>query len=327
MRLFQRKNGFFYVETNRNKRKSLKTNDKSIAVRMFRQLEKAALSGKLIQLEGKRVLLEDFISEYINERNGKKSDNTIRIDRDAFKKLISFTGNIPISYLSPMRMEQFVSHLIKSGLDAVTVNITIRTLKAAFNKAVKWEIIDKSPFRNIQELPIKNNLPKALTIEQVKKLISVLDDQEFKEYVFTCLYTGGRRTEAAKLQWQDFSCVDGQNWIITLKTTKDENKNIPLADNLKEVLFYRKKDIGPVFPYYYHNYREASKHFRKYADMAGIPNKLHDLRHTCATFMLINKVPLAKIRDILGHTSIRTTEIYAKLVVEELRDGINTLKS
>jgi len=324
MRLICR-NGIFYVEYRRGKKKSLKTRDPQLAKRIFKSLKREYLAGKLIELTGKAPVISKFADQYLQSRQNTRSENTLRIDSDAFKKLLEYTGDIPLNHLSAYKCEQFIEHLLKKGFNPTTVNIIIRALKAAFNKAVKWDIIDKSPFRNVQQIPVKNALPRALTLSEVKALLQVIKDQEFKEYVYTCLYTGARRTEVAKLRWEDIKNLDQTTWVITFRKTKDENKVIPMAENLKKILFYRKKDIGPVFPRYYRDPKQASRDFRKYADMAGIKNKLHDLRHTCATFMVLNKVPLRKIQEILGHTTIKTTEIYTKLVAEDLKDDINTL--
>ncbi len=324
MRLICR-NGIFYIEYRRGKKKSLKTRDPQLAKRIFKHLEREYLAGKLIQLEGKAPSLSKFTEQYIQSRERIRSENTIRIDRDALNKLLEYTGDIPLNHLSTYRCEQFIEHLLKKGFNPTTINIIIRSLKAAFNKAVKWDIINKSPFRNIQMIPVKDTLPKALTQDQVKALLSVIDNREFKEYVYTCLYTGARRTEVAKLRWEDIKNIGSDTWVIVFRKTKDENKVIPMAENLKKILFYRKQDVGPVFSRYYRDPKQASRDFRLYADMAGIKNKLHDLRHTCATFMVLNKVPLRKIQEILGHTTIKTTEIYTRLVAEDLKDGINTL--
>ena len=107
---------------------------------------------------------------------------------------------------------------------------------------------------------------------------------------------------------------DGE-WMIHIRESKI--RIIPLSENLKGLLFYRKKHIGPLFPSYYGHPKEVSKKFRKYADKAGLKNvKLHDMRQTSATFMLLQEVPLKIVSGILGHTTVKTTGIYTKLIAE-----------
>jgi site-specific recombinase XerD len=324
MRLYRR-NGVWYVEFARGKAKSLKTEDKTEAIRLFKKIDKAYTDRKLIWLEAsERILLGQFAEGYAENRAGLKSDNTVRIDDESFEKLKSFAGDIPISYLSEKKCDDFVVYLQRQGFKATTINIAIRHLKAAFNKAVKLGYLEKSPFRNVETVKIKDDLPRALTQKQVGDLLSAIEeDREFKELVYAYLYTGGRRTEVARLRWQEIICLE-DSWTVKLGQ-KTKMRTIPLANKLKDILFYRKKDIGPVFPYYNIHYREPSRVFRKYADEAGIDAKLHDLRHTCATFMALSGVPLREIQAILGHSTIKTTEIYTKIVAQHLRGAVDVL--
>lgn len=133
------------MEFARGKAKSLKTEDKTEALRLYKRIEKAYTDRKLVWLESNaRILLSQFAEEYTDKRTGLKADNTVRLDRESFEKLISFAGDIPISYLSEKKCDDFVVHLQRSGLKATTVNIAIRQLKAAFNKAVKNGALKRS---------------------------------------------------------------------------------------------------------------------------------------------------------------------------------------
>ena len=59
---------------------------------------------------------------------------------------------------------------------------------------------------------------------------------------------------------------------------------------------------------------------------AGIANfRIHDLRHTCAAWLVSNRVPLAEVRDVLGHTTVKMTERYAHLAPENLRAAVSVL--
>jgi len=322
MRLFRRSNGNYYIAFERGKERSLKTSDPLLAQRLFKKAERAALAGRLVQLDrAQNTPLGDFAKEYVSQREKEKTWNTARIDRESFDKLRDFIGDaVSIQSFTRKSCDEFIAHLRKD-LQPTTVNIAIRHLKTAFKKAIDWEYIDKSPWERIKQIPIKDALPRALNREEVERLLNVIDSPEFKEMVYTYLYTGGRRTEIARLQWPDVK--DG---LITLRETKTKVRVVPLAANLAAILLPRRKDIGPVFPHFYSYPKEASKSFRRFADNVGLKGvKLHDLRHTSATFMILNGVPIKIVAEILGHSSVRTTEIYTKLIVENCRDGINTL--
>jgi len=72
MRLWQRKNGIFYVTFRRGDHRSLKTSDKEQAKKIYKELEQEYLKGRLIRLEkGELILLKDFIAEYLDTRKTK----------------------------------------------------------------------------------------------------------------------------------------------------------------------------------------------------------------------------------------------------------------
>jgi len=327
MRLYKRNNGAYYVEIRRGQSKSLKTKDKLLAQRLFKQIEKEALLGRLIQVDRKaHVSIDDFSNEYVAHREKNKASNTTRLDQEALDKFADFLGRTTlINAISRKQCDEFINHLRKNALKPTTINIAIRHLKAAFKKAIEWEYIDKTPWEYVKQLKLKDTLPRACNKQEIEGLLSAISIQEDRELILTYLYTAGRRTEIARLQWQDFRENHGE-WMIHVRESKTKTRIIPLAKNLEELLFYRKKHIGPVFPSCYDHPKEVSKKFRKYADKAGLKNvKLHDMRHTSATFMLLKGVPLKIVSEILGHTTIKTTEIYTKLIAEHLRDAINTL--
>ncbi len=328
MRLFKRYSGIWYVEFQRGKARSFKTKDKSKALRTFKKLERELLEGRLVQLDANnKISLSEFMNEYITFREDTHAENTVRIDRESFNKMNDFMGDTQIHMIAQKRCDEFVKYLQKDlNLKPVTVNIAIRHLKAAFNKAIEWSYVEKNPFMYVKQLKIKDSLPKTLTIEEVESLLAAIDNKEFKELVYTSLYTGGRRTELAKLRWQDIKNLDGNKLLMTLRHTKTDTRIIPVADKLKDILFYRRKDLGFIFPSYHINPKKVSKVFRKYADKAGLLNvRFHSLRHTAGTFMILKNINPRIVQQILGHSSIKTTEIYTKLVVEYLKEGVDAL--
>lgn len=315
MRIFKKKNGYWYAEIGRGQAYSLKTKNKSLAQEMFKQIQKEQILGRFIQPK-KEILLSDFINEYNASRIGRVADNTINIDREAFKKLIAFMGDPDLAKITTQKCESFVSHLLKI-LNPTTTNMYIRHIRTMFNKSVEWEYLDKSPF-TVKQIKIKDTMPRALSKADIDRLLQSISSQEFKELVLTSLYTGGRRESVCKLEWQNFKLY-GEVWTVKFTHTKNDNLVIPVSTKLQEILFYRKQNQGAVFPTYHENVKAASKDFRKYADLAGLKEaKLHDIRHTTGTWMIISGVPQRKVQGFLGHSSIKTTEIYTKIALEHL---------
>ncbi len=89
MRFFKRRNGIYYIESGRDKRRSLGTRDEAVAKKLFKEIQKEILLGRVVKLEGRqRLLLSDFNKKYLSDREGKNSVNTVR--NDTYERQRSF---------------------------------------------------------------------------------------------------------------------------------------------------------------------------------------------------------------------------------------------
>lgn len=328
MRLLKR-GGVYYIEFSRGRKRSLKTRNGGLARKIFDEALKETLLGRMVKAPPKRVSLVDFARQYIKAREHQKAANTLDIDDRHLGHLQDFLPKgICLPDIEARQCESFIAYLQgEKKFKSTTVNIAARTLKAAFNKAVEWDYINISPFSRIKPIKIQNPLPRAMTAAEVVRLLKAAegDKNRFREYLLTCLYTAGRRESVARLRWEDFKEYEGQ-WTVTFQKTKNVALTIPLADKLRAEIFAHKAAKGPVFPAYHHEPTKASKHFRRYADAAGLQGyKLHDLRHTAATFMILKGIPTRIVQQILGHSTIAMTEVYTRVASEHLRQGVNSL--
>lgn len=131
----------------------------------------------------------------------------------------------------------------------------------------------------------------------------------FGDYCLVTLWTGGRRRESLNIEYQK---IDFQNDRVTL-TGKTGSRTIPMLRPVKIVLQRDKKDIGRVFPNWH---PDTVSHWVK---SCINDHRLHDLRHTCATYLLKNGVSLETVQRILGHSQISTTQLYAKVLDDILQ--------
>ena len=157
MRLTKQR-GIYYVEMQRNKRKSLGTKDEKIARAIFREMEKEALRGRLFDLEkAKRITLSDFQKEYIAYREDLKdlSSETIKKDSLSLKLLFDATGN---SLLPLTDFEKFKSACLTRGISKITINGYLRHLKTAF----KWGV-EKTYLKKLPKITMYKRLKKSET--------------------------------------------------------------------------------------------------------------------------------------------------------------------
>jgi len=170
---------------------------------------------------------------------------------------------------------------------------------------------------------------KFITFEQAQSILKEAKSASTRDYALLCLsfYHGLRISEPGKLQIGDY---DESTQRIRVRRAKGGlGFTYKLHDEcitaLKRWLAIRGKDEGPLFPSRKSNMvdggkgistRQLDEIFKTYAERAGIPEELrhfHVLRHGIAVHMVDKGIPLLQISDWLGHRSIQSTQIYAKV--------------
>jgi integrase len=151
-------------------------------------------------------------------------------------------------------------------------------------------------------------------------------------YIFSC-YTGYAYGDAEALSPDDIAIgIDGNKWIIRERKKTDTTENIPLLPIPLEIIERYKshpycKTHNKLLPM--NSNQRYNAYMKEIADLCGIKKKLttHTARHTFATTVLLtNDVPMETAMELLGHTDIRTTQIYGKIVQKKISKDMNKLR-
>jgi len=328
MNLWQHSNGTYYIRFSRNKRKSLKTKNKLEAQRLLRAFQKEMMEGRLLELT-KSELLSDFTTACLQDYESTKTKATYVSMRYSLNSFYDFVGDKELSKLNKRDLSEYVNYRLRQGYAKTSVNIDIRNLKAALSKALEWELIHNNPFYGFKQLKTDRQAPKFLSLEDIHKVSQIIDDSTIKIAFFFYILTGCRREEILSLTWKD---IDLERSVIHIKKSKTHlDRWIPINESLMEVIGSISHQIGYLFPGKKdgtHLHKDTMTHkIKQYLKAAGFPNmRLHDLRHTFASQLALSGESLQTIRDLLGHTDIRTTEIYAHLTNDHLKAAVNKLK-
>lgn len=304
-KLFKR-GKYWQIEIARNKRKSLGITDQKEAQKLLVQYKRAELEKKISFLDaGDRITISEFAAKYTTNPDRKSlSPSTIRADKLAFKVLMDVVGDVPLKLVNKEAIWRF-KDVTAGRVRPASLNTYLRHIKAGLNWARQQEYIKKVP-------PIHGNktgkaLPRFLSKEDVKALLehAAINKPEMERVIRFALYTGARRQEIITARYEHI--VDGE---IRIRGKGDKERMVPVTpEALRE-----KQDIGKIFSYQHGS--TISNYFRELSNACGIKARFHDLRHTAGTYMLAAEIPIDVIRDILGHTDIRTTEIYAKVLAK-----------
>ncbi len=212
-----------------------------------------------------------------------------------------------------------------------------RHLKKVLNDAIAMNLLQKNPYRIYRVKRVEANRD-FLTIEEVRilenKYISIKRVELVRDiFVFAC-YTGLSYSDICKLSREHLQFGnDFEEWIIIDRSKNDSRCRIPLLPNAKAILVkYENYPLNSaedlLLPV--HSNQKMNAYLKELADICGINKNLsmHVARHTFATSItLSNGVPIETVSKMLGHNSLKTTQIYARIVDSKISDDMKKLKS
>ncbi len=317
---------YFYIYFGRHNEKSLRKlapglpekyyTEEKLANRLLKEIERKILKGKLHILEKEeKITLKQFAEEYLEWSQAHKAHSTYKRDALALRKLINFLGDTPLRVITLKKIEDYHSFLLKTNKPS-GVNVEIRHLKAAFNKAVLWGYLKENPYSRIRPLKVYSEPPKFLSIDEINQVLDAIKDQDFKDMIICYLETGCRRKELLNLTKDDINFDAG---LIKIKGKGGKVRYVPMTETVAEIMARRAKQ-SPLFPALHPD--TVTHKWIKLMKKLGLKYRLHDLRHTTASHLVRKGVDIRRIQEILRHSDIRTTTVYAHLLADDLREAL-----
>jgi site-specific recombinase XerD len=212
----------------------------------------------------------------------------------------------------------------------------IQNLKKIINLAVRNGWIYHSPFSDFR-CSFKKVERNVLTMEEIQ----LLKNKSFKFerlqhvcdlFIFSC-YTGLAYIDVMKLTPDNISIgIDSSYWLFTERKKTGEKVRVPLLPEALAIIDKYKNNPasinkGMLLPCL--SNQKLNSYLKEVADLSGISKNLtfHLARHTFATTItLANGVPIETVSKLLGHSSIKTTQIYAKVIERKISEDMNVLK-
>lgn len=213
----------------------------------------------------------------------------------------------------------FAAHLVddmRPHYAPATINRTLGTVKKALHMAWERGRTPEDFGRHIKRLVENNARDTYLSVEQVQKLAQHASEQT-RAAIWIALFTGARRGEILAMRPGD---VSGDSILIRAGNTKTmKTRSVPVTEGLKPWLAYLPLQM---------NFEGLKTGFRRAREAAGMPEvHFHDLRHSCASLLVNMGVRLEVIRDILGHSTVKTTERYSHLETAAQREALDQLNA
>ena len=219
----------------------------------------------------------------------------------------------------------------KKQLSTTTCRMFVNYFGSSLAKAVRDGLIEQNPFLLLEakEKPQKRVAEREfLTIEEIKKVMNTPCRYELvkKAFLFSC-FTGLRYSDMKALNWSEIhKAADGKTeYIDHIQVKTKDRVTIPLSEETKKWMPKREKGIDNIF----HNLTITSTTvevvLKEWMEAAGITKHItyHCSRHTAATMLLTLGASIYVVSKILGHKSIKMTEIYAKIVDKKKLETVN----
>jgi len=213
-----------------------------------------------------------------------------------------------------------------SGYAPATANRIVILMRYMFNLAKKWNIpgADVNPTVGVQLFEANNARERYLTTVETQRLVGVLkgsDNTQLQYIVPLLLLLGCRKRELLDSKWQDFDLAR-RSWRIPLAKS-GKARHVPLSESVLQILAQVPRWDG--CPYVVPNPKSKQPYVSIYYSWntarkeAGMPElRMHDLRHSFASFLINANHSLYVVQKLLGHTQIKTTSRYSHLSPETL---------
>lgn len=224
-----------------------------------------------------------------------------------------------------------VAHWLAAKRDEGLAPATVIKLKAIFGRSfelgVRWGVpgCDRNPVRGIQSKPLNNARERFLSTEEAGRLITAADRSRnplLAPVVGLLLLTGMRVSELLATRWEHVDLLGRSLYVPTSKTGR--SRYVPLAQAAVTIIEQMPRADGAV--YLFPSPKVPAKHlatikhgWQTARDTAGLPGlRIHDLRHSAASFMVNSGVDLFAVGKVLGHANVASTARYSHLANDTL---------
>ncbi len=274
---------------------------------------------------------------------GRRAIATLKKYKATKEKLRAFiqaefgTKDLSIRDVKSSFADDFEHYLsVYEHLEHNTIMKHIKNVKKILSLSVQKEIIASNPLQ-FYKCTYENTERERLTEEELKGLMkakfSRIALEEARDCYIAMCFTGYAYRDAYLLSPENIQVMeDGERWFVKNREKTSSKENVPILPVVEKIIEKYKdhpycKAYNQVFPI--HTNQKFNSYLKVIAKVACINKHLttHTARHTFATTVtLTNGMPIETVSALLGHSSIRTTQIYAKVVSKKVSDDMQTLK-
>lgn len=309
----------------------------------------------------KHLTFMEYINSYIEDKKKNISPSTYKGYQHLYKMMFQYFGkNLKLKDLTYQNLLEFYDYLkIERNLKNVSIKKYKEILSPALNLAYRDNLVEKNPHEYMPKLKKEKPKREFYNQNELEKLFEITDKTPLALAVRVTAYYGFRRSELLGLRWQS---IDFKNKTITVENkvlyikkeviksevlkTLSSNRTLPLLPEIQELLIAKKleieqnkKELAEQYNYEFEDYvfvnetgrillpDYISHKFLKILKKNNLKHiRFHDLRHSCASLLVANKVPMKHIQEWLGHSSYhQTADTYSHLDFDSKKESANVI--
>ena len=250
--------------------------------------------------------------------------------------IIPRLGSLRMTSMSERDVAALIEHMKVKKYALGTCNRALVLLRYGYALGIRWREFgpESNPMHKYKNLIDDNKIENYLTHKQMQSLlmeVSKSENEMLQWIVLFLLYTGARKREVLDAKWADID-LEQRSWRIP-KTKSGKVRHVPLSEGALEVVAKVKEVYGKhAFTFIFANEKTGLPFMNIFYswDMArkraGLDYlRIHDLRHSFASFLVNAGRSLYEVQELLGHADSRTTTRYAHLSRERLQEAVEVV--
>lgn len=311
------------------------------AMRAQRVVEMQSRQFGIEYSDASKVRFYDFIESLINRKEGTTKTSW----RNCMAHLLRYEPNRSITFkdITPKWVQGFRDYLDTKAkqwdIDSRKRNVETKPISegtkalmfqklcSALNMAVKQGIINRNPSLNVDRFKEPESDREFLTVEELRRLTQTPppNQEVARAFLFSCL-TGLRWSDIVKLKWGDVQTMGESTRIVFTQQKTGGLEYLDLNPQAVKLIGIQGKNKDLIFPNLM-AVQQARINVSAWVKAAGINKHItfHCGRHTFAVMMLDAGVDLYTLSKLLGHKSIETTQIYAKILDKNKQAAVNRI--
>ncbi len=292
----------------------------------------------------RNISLKEFSTEIQKYVMNNYRRSTYLIYRSTLNRFLEYVKDKPLKLIHIKDIESYKLFRLypgsataetKQSISNTSMNIEIRTLKAAFNMAVEFGYLGFNPIRKAKQLEVPERELNTFTDVQVNLLIANSINSVLHKVIVIAAHSGMRLAEIVNLKFKHLDFQGREVRILNdanFKTKTGRKRTIYMADEVLNL--FHSNNVSTLYEpenYVLGKLYDKSYITRRFINLCrklGFPPELHfhSLRHTFASKLAGNGTDLNTLKEILGHSTIKTTEIYLHGKREEKRKAMTNLR-